>query len=579
MSRRIIERYERLLAAEKGPKNRKDPGGRLTLALLFPNLYRLGMANLGFQTVYALANSIEQVACERAFLPDADELADYRATETPLLTIESQRRVLDFHAVAFSLCFENDHANVPRMLSLSGLPLLASERDGKNHPLIIGGGVASMLNPEPLAPFFDLFWIGEAEAGMARLLEALLEWGKLPRPELLERLAREVPGTYVPSLYSPRYLPDGRLSAFEPQAPGIPERVQSQHVRLLDETPAMSAIRTPSAEFGDITLIEVGRGCPRGCRFCAAGYVYRPPRAMGREAALSLIAGLEPGTSCGLVSAAASDWPVAEEAARLVAASGGGVQVSSLRADSLSAGLLEALKAGGARSIAIAPEAGSERLRGVINKGLTQEEILRAADLLADSGLTRVKLYFMVGLPTEDPDDIQEIIALVRRIKHQMIKRLGAGKINPPRLALTVASFVPKPHTPFQFAAMLPVSELKERIKTLERALRKDGVSVTADVPKYAYLQAVLARGDRRVSELLLAMERAGSFGKALREVNLNADFYALRDRGRDELLPWDFIDHGVRKEYLWEEWQRALAGKLSPACRVDICRRCGVCG
>jgi radical SAM superfamily enzyme YgiQ (UPF0313 family) len=277
------------------------------------------------------------------------------------------------------------------------------------------------------------------------------------------------------------------------------------------------------------------------------------------------------------VGAAISDYPHAAELGRAVLARGGTISVSSLRADSLEAGLVEALRLSGYKSVAIAPEAGSERLRQVINKGLSEEDILRGAELLAESGAERLKLYFMVGLPTEEAEDVGEIIALVRRVKHRLVKRVApSGRM--PRLALSVASFVPKPHTPFQWAQMAEVSLLKERIARLERALRREGVEVTADVPKYAYVQAVLARGDRRVAEFLTAYLRCGKWPAAFRQVNLNPDFYVRRPRERDELFPWDFIDHGVRKDYLWEEWQRALAGKASPRCQVDVCKRCGVC-
>jgi radical SAM superfamily enzyme YgiQ (UPF0313 family) len=262
---------------------------------------------------------------------------------------------------------------------------------------------------------------------------------------------------------------------------------------------------------------------------------------------------------------------------RAVLERGGTISVSSLRADSLEAGLIEALRLSGYKSVAIAPEAGSERLRRVINKGLSEEDILRGAEALAVSGAERLKLYFMIGLPTEEAEDIDEIVALVKRVKHRLVKRVApSGSM--PRLALTVSSFVPKPHTPFQWAGMAEERLLKERLRTLERGLRREGVEVTADVPKYAYVQAVLARGDRRVLEFLLAQRASGNWRRAFGQVNLNPDFYAARVREQGELLPWDFIDHGVRKDYLWEEWQRALAGKESPRCRVDVCHRCGVC-
>lgn len=578
MSWKIIKRCRERLARERGAVI-KEPGGRLNIALAYPNLYHLAMSNLGFQAAYGVANGLAAVVCERAFLPGPEEAADYAATGTPLVSLESQRPVRGFDVVAFSLCFENDYAGVLAVLELAGIEPLAARRP-EHAPLLLGGGVAAMLNPEPLAPFFDLFWIGEAEAGLAELLsrlaEARLSASPPSKAELLARLAQEVPGLYVPSLYRPEYGADGRLVAFAPTG-GAPERVRSQRLSDLSQAPARSVVLTPEAELGDMYLVEVARGCGRGCRFCAAGYVYRPPRQLSREAALGAVSQLEPGMRCGLVGAAVSDWPHAAHVGRAVVERGGAVSVSSLRADSLSEGLLTALKQSGYKSVAIAPEAGSERLRRVINKGLSEEEILEAAERLAAAGAERLKLYFMIGLPTETARDIDEIIKLTKRVRHRLLLA-AAPSGHMPRLALSVASFVPKPHTPFQWAPMEEVAVLKERLKVLERALRRQGIEVSGDVPKYAYLQAVMARGDRRAAEFLAAHQRGGSWSRALRQVNLNPDFYARRQREEDELFPWDFIDHGVRKDYLREEWRRALEGRESPRCQADICHRCGVC-
>ena len=438
--------------------------------------------------------------------------------------------------------------------------------------------MATFLNPEPLSPFVDAFFLGEGEAGAIPFFEFLAE--NIPTPDraaLLRDLARRVPGAYVPAGYTPRYHPDGTLAAFDP-APGFPALVAAPHLPELAPYPTHSHLLAPLSEWGEMFLVETGRGCSRGCRFCAAGFVYRPPR----ERSLSdLWTQVEPGIMAkrkiGLVGAAVSDHPAIRDLCRKILAAGGELGISSLRADSADPELLQLLAQGGVRSVALAPEAGSDRLRQVLNKGLTRDDLARAAVDISEAGIRQLRLYFMVGLPTETMDDVAEIPRLAKFLAHQVIKE-SSGKKHLGLVTLSLSSFVPKPFTPFQWAPFMEVAELKKRLKLVAREFH--GVKemrVHTDLPKWAYVQALLARGDRRVADILAAAHQRG-WTRALKENPVNPDFFTLRARRADELFPWDFIDHGLKKAYLWEEYQRALEGKETPPCRPEVCTRCGVC-
>ncbi|MCK9376055.1 MAG: radical SAM protein [Syntrophobacterales bacterium] len=576
MSAKIKALLKQLLSQEQGAVVR-EWGARFPIALVYPQIYPVAMGNLGFQAIYHLLNSQPGLVCERAFLPAPDEWEEYRRTRTPILSLESQRPLTDFGAVAFSISFEADYPYVLQLLAGVGIPLRAAER-GPGDPLVIAGGVATFLNPEPLAPFVDAFFLGEGEAGAVPFFEFLAGGAASEeRPAMLRDLARTVPGAYVPAGYTPCYHPDGTLAAFA-AAPGWPERVQAPHLPELALYPTHSHLLAPQSEWGEMFLVETGRGCSRGCRFCAAGYVYRPPR----ERELSeLWTQIEPGIRArrkiGLVGAAVSDHPAVKDLCRKILAAGGSMGISSLRADSVDAELFGLLAQGGVRSVALAPEAGSDRLRRVLNKGLNRDDLARAAVALSESGLPQLRLYFMVGLPSETLDDVAEIPRLVKYLEHAVVKA-SSGKKHLGLITLSISSFVPKPFTPFQWTPFLEVAELKKRLKLVVREFHGvKAVRVHTDLPKWAYVQALLSRGDRRVGEMLLAASDRG-WTRALRESPINPDFFTLRERRPDELFPWDFIDHGLKKDYLWEEYQRALEGKETPPCRPAVCSRCGVC-
>jgi radical SAM superfamily enzyme YgiQ (UPF0313 family) len=577
MSAKIKAQLKQLLAQEKGAVVR-EWGARWPVALVYPQVYAVAMGNLGFQAVYHLLNAHPGFVCERAFLPSPGEWEEYRRTRTPILSLESQRPLTDFAAVAFSISFEADYPYVLELLAGAGIPLRAAER-GPGDPLVLAGGVATFLNPEPLAPFVDAFFLGEGEAGGIPFFEFLAAGTPAPdRAGLLRDLARTVPGAYVPCGYTPRYHPDGTLTAFE-AAPGFPARVAAPHLAELAPCPTHSHLLAPLSEWGEMFLVETGRGCSRGCRFCAAGFVYRPPRERDLG---ELWTQIEPGVRArrkiGLVGAAVSDHPDIRDLCRKILGAGGTLGISSLRADSADADLLQLLAQGGVRSIALAPEAGSDRLRRVLNKGLTREDLAKAAVEVGAAGIPQLRLYFMVGLPTETLEDVAEIPRLVKYLEHRVIKE-SSGKRHLGLITLSLSSFVPKPFTPFQWAPLTEVAELKKRLKLVAREFHGvKNVRVHTDLPKWAYVQALLARGDRRVADMLAAAQEHG-WNKAWRASPLNPDFFTLRERRGDELFPWDFIDHGLKKEYLWEEYQRAREGKETLPCRPDVCTRCGVCG
>lgn len=512
----------------------EQTGGRLRFALAYPNFYRVGMSNLGIHIIYELLNSRADTACERFFLSQFNNL----------LSLETQTPLNRFQVVGFAVSFEPDYFNVVKMLRLGKINPHASERTDFD-PIIIAGGACATFNPMPLAEIFDAFVIGEGEVILPPLIDTLIATENLPRRQRLEKLS-EVAGVYVPS---------------------FPKKVSRQWVKDLDAYPAHSTILTDDAEF-NMYLVETARGCGRHCRFCMAGYCFRKPRNRSLDVIKEEIhAAKKFGKKIGLMGAAISDYPQIDELCRFILGERLQMSVASFRADSVTEELVKSLTASGLKTLTIAPEVGSEKMRRVVNKGITEENIFNALELGMKAGIKNFRLYFMIGLPFEDLSDVEAIVELSTRIK----------KFCDGRLTLSVNPFVPKPFTPFQWAPFAGKKYLDEAFKILRGGLKSlRGVEIISESVREAEVQAILSRGDRAIAEVVCQSETAQAFRKNFKASRLDEAFY-LRGIPFEENLPWDFLEQGFSKKYLIDEFKRAEALQTTPRC-FDGCKRCGVC-
>jgi len=541
MNRKLIEKADALLAKEKGTIY-KDPGGRINICLVYPNHYHVGMSNLGFQGIYGLLNKRNDVVCERAFLPEDGDFEEYLRSGTPVFSFESKRPLNDFDIVAFSVSFENDYANILKILDISQVPFRSRQRN-EYHPLLIAGGVCCFFNPEPIAEVFDIIFVGEAEES----LDEFMDIYKKEKAEV-KRKALNIEGLYVPEFYSISYNSDGTISE-RVALNNAPDIIKRRHLKELSNSLMTTSIITPEAEFSDMYLIEAMRGCPWNCRFCLVGHIYSPPRKKPLDVIKTEIERAKGLTKkIGIIGPSLTDYPFIQD---VLCIEGVGFSITSLRASSKSAELVGLLK--GHKSVSIAPEAGTERLRKVINKRITEEDILDTAGLLFNAGgagIENLRLYFMIGLPTETEDDISGIAELVRKIR--ALSERG-------NITLSVSTFVPKPFTPFQWHPMEALVSAKKKIKYIKKALSDvKGVKVFHDVPKYAHMQGLFSMGDRRVLNVLEAMVRSDDWNKACLEAGIDEGHYIFRRKGIEEKLPWDFIDTGISKVKLWDEYKES---------------------
>ena len=555
----LRDRARATLAREVGVLT-KPHGQRIRVALAFPNTYYIGMSNLGFQTVYRLFNEMEDVVCERVFLPPRQELQEQRAAGLRLVTLESQTPVKEFDVFALSVSFEWDYPNVLTMLHLAGLPIHAAERQAGRDPLVVLGGAVTFVNPEPLAPFADVIAAGEGEVLVPTLVQRIRE--ATGRESLLQSLAGDR-GFYIPSAWTPLYGPDGTLTGMQGDAArgatALVKKAAVKTTELLD--PPHTQVFTPDTEFGSRFLVEVVRGCANLCRFCWAGYNDLPVRAFDTERILSLAqAARTHANRVGLVSIALCDHPDIDVILERMAGMGYSISPASLRLDDLSESIVRRLVSSGERGITIAPEAGSDRLRRVINKTFTNEEILDKANLLFANGVENLKLYFMIGLPTETDEDLVAMRHLTGQLRDVMLHHgRTRGRIG--RIVASVNPLIPKPGTAYQWLPMEDPAITDKKAKRLKKLVADlDNVYFTVKSERHSYYQALMSLGDRRVSPVVDMVERnGGNWRSAVEATGVDADFFIFRDRSADAFLPWDVIDGGMKHGFFRSEFDKAM--------------------
>ena len=569
----LIDRLQELYKDEDS-RVTINPHAEQKVAIVYPNTYFVGMSNLGLHIIYEEINLHPSSVCERIFLPEKKELDAYDKTKTPLMSVETQRPMHQFDVVAFDVTFEMDYFHIPLMLRYGRVPVMSEDRTGFD-PIVIAGGPCATFNPEPFADFIDAFIIGEGEGIVTAVLERIREGRENgeSREETIAGLA-QIDGVYVPVLYMPQYDDNKRFVGYD-IAEGAPKIIR-RHFEPLTSG-GETVIATNFTEFGAMYIIEVARGCGRHCRFCMAGYCFRVPRVRPLDILKEGVDRAEKlGKKVGLMGAAISDYPEVDELVTYIRSKNMRYSCASLRADSLTQAVVDGLAESGQKTITIAPETGSERLRRVINKGISEENLRTAAQLSAKSGIQHMRLYIMIGLPTETDEDIDAIVGLAERTQAHMAEVGCKG-----RLTLSINPFIPKPFTPFQWMAMDHQKSVEKKLQYIKKSLQKNRrIEVLVESPKEAYIQGVLARGDRRLGKVLAAcaLDRGSkSFKSEMKKAGLDMDDCNYRERKFEDYLPWSHLDMGLRNGYLEQEWQRAVDEAYTPPC-MEGCKRCGVC-
>lgn len=589
----ILGRVEKPARYAGGEYNavRKDPAAvKLRAALVFPDVYEVGMSSLGFQILYHILNLRPDVYCERAFAPWTDMERSMREAGVSLYTLETFTPLSDMDLVGLSFGSESTYTNALTCLDLGGIPAWSRDR-AESDPVVLAGGHCA-FNPEPMAPFVDAFAVGEGEEVVGEIADCLITSAGQPRRDRIRLLGR-IPGVYVPEMLEWEYGEDGTIAGWK-ASPGCELPVVKRVVRDFENLQYPRAPVVPAVEaVHDRISVEVMRGCTQGCRFCQAGFITRPVRERSPRKIAEIAGELIPATGyddISLVSLSTADYSGVECTVRQLTEKHGpdgvGVSLPSLRVDAFSVDLAAQIQKVRKTGLTFAPEAGTERLRRAINKIISDEEIFAATDSAWKLGWKRIKLYFMIGLPTETDDDIRGIGRLVREIQRRAWK-FGRVKLD---VAIGASSFVPKPHTPFQWRAQATPAELEHKVGVLRDATRMPGVKVSWDEPRESQLQGLLSRGDRRVALAIFEAWKAGArfdawqecqrwdaWESAFGKTGVSPEFYANRRREYDEILPWDHIDAGVKKRYLKLEDQRTLIEQLTPDCRAGKCHGCGV--
>lgn len=589
-----VTRPGRYLGIEVNARRKPFSSAEVTCALVYPDAYEIGMSHLGLSILYEEINARDDAMADRAYLPWVDMQERMAHRGVPLFGLESRVPLREFDFLGITLQHELTYANVVRVLSSSGIPLEASER-GEEVPLVAGGGPGA-FNPEPLAELFDIIVLGEGEEVIHELIDLVKLWKKMGskhRADLLRECAT-IDGVYVPSLYRVTYFPGGEVESIVP-APGAPFPVRKRLIPDLDRwRPSCRPVIPLIEPVHDRCSLEIFRGCTRGCRFCQAGMIYRPVRERSEERLRGWAWELVNNTGCDEISLASLN---SADYSRILSLAGGlsaemgekrvAVSLPSLRTDTFSVELAARLRSVKRTGLTFAPETASARLRKVVNKGISDEDLLVAVDAAYREGWRKIKLYFMVGLPGESEDDVEEICGLVRRI---MREGAGGGPAKGLRLSVSVSTFVPKAHTPLQWARQMSLPEITRRHFILKEGLRLRGVTLRWHMREMSYLEGVLSRGDRRLFPAVVAAARQGCLDgwseffswerwkDALLSHGLDPAWYVERERSRTEVLPWDHLHAGVDRDFLWEEYRRALRGEETPDCRFDECSDCGAC-